>query len=111
ASPGLIPSLSHLKVSLNGTLFATIPVTPTQPAASPQNPTPTANTAHSENNSLLETTLTLPADLLTPSNDLTFEFIGHYATKCEDPSHPTLWAQIDNYSTLQFPDPLHPIPD
>ena len=26
-SPGLIPDISHLKVSLNGTLFATLPVT------------------------------------------------------------------------------------
>jgi cellulose synthase (UDP-forming) len=111
ASPGLIPSVSHLKVSLNGTLFATIPVTSTQPAASPQNPAPTANTAHSENNSLLESTVTLPADLLTRSNDLTFEFIGQYATKCEDPSHPTLWAQIDNRSTIEFAGSLIPIED
>ncbi len=26
-SPGLLPDISHLKVSLNGTLFATLPVT------------------------------------------------------------------------------------
>src|SRR6202041_2910115 len=32
-SPGLIPSLSHIKVSLNGTLFATLAVD--QPAPSP----------------------------------------------------------------------------
>src|SRR5260370_24152606 len=74
ASPGLIPSLSHLKVSLNGTLFATIPVTTQPVAAPPSSTTQTANSAPSENNSLLETTLTLPAELLTHSNELTFEF-------------------------------------
>ncbi len=35
-SPGLIPSLSHLKISLNGTLFATLPVA--GPAASTLQP-------------------------------------------------------------------------
>ncbi|HTC76566.1 MAG TPA: UDP-forming cellulose synthase catalytic subunit [Edaphobacter sp.] len=112
ASPGLIPSLSHLKVSLNGTLFATIPVSmPQPPAAGLPNPAPTADGAHSEKNSLLETTLTLPAELLTRSNELTFEFIGHYAMKCEDQSHSTLWAHIDNNSTIEFAGSLIPIED
>ena len=35
-SPGLIPALSHLKVSLNGTLFATLAVN-TPPYAEPAN--------------------------------------------------------------------------
>ena len=41
-SPGLIPALSHLKVSLNGTLFATLavntPPTPPKPARLPRRP-------------------------------------------------------------------------
>jgi cellulose synthase (UDP-forming) len=111
ASPALIPSLSHLKVSLNGTLFITLPVT-TQPAAvTPSTPAQSANSAPSENNSLLESTVTLPAELLAPDNELTFEFIGHYATKCEDPSHSTLWAQIDNNSTIEFAGTLIPLED
>ncbi|MCU1247105.1 MAG: cellulose synthase catalytic subunit (UDP-forming) [Edaphobacter sp.] len=111
ASPGLIPSLSHLKVTLNGTLFATLPIT-TQPAAAlPPNPTQTANNPHSENSSLIESTIPIPAELLAPDNELTFEFIGHYALKCEDPSHSTLWAQIDNNSTIEFAGNLIPIED
>jgi cellulose synthase (UDP-forming) len=107
-SPGLIPSLSHLKLSLNGTLFATIPVTMQPDAVIPPNTAPAAN---NENNSLLETTLTLPAELLTHSNELTFEFIGHYAMKCEDPSHSTLWAHVDNNSTIEFAGSLIPLED
>jgi cellulose synthase (UDP-forming) len=111
ASPGLIPSLSHLKASLNGTLFATLPVT-TQPVVTPQpSLTPTANTIPSQNNSLLESTVTIPAELLAPDNQLTFEFIGHYDTKCEDPSHSTLWVHIDSNSTIEFAGTLIPLED
>jgi cellulose synthase (UDP-forming) len=110
-SPALIPSLSHLNVSLNGTLFATLPVT-TQPAAGvPPNPTPAPNSAPIENNSLLESTIAIPAELLAPDNELTLEFIGHYAMKCEDPSHSTLWANIDNNSTIEFAGTLIPLED
>jgi cellulose synthase (UDP-forming) len=111
ASPALIPSLSHLKVSLNGTLFATLPVTTQPPATPSSNPAPPANTPQSENNSLLESTVTLPAELLALDNQLTFEFIGHYAPKCEDPSHSALWAHIDNNSTIEFAGTLIPLED
>jgi cellulose synthase (UDP-forming) len=111
ASPALIPSLSHLKVSLNGTLFATLPVKAQAPTVTPSNPTQSANTPQRENNSLLESTVTLPAELLASDNELTFEFIGHYAPKCEDPSHSTLWAQIDNNSTIEFAGTLVPLED
>jgi cellulose synthase (UDP-forming) len=110
-SPGLIPSLSHLKVSLNGTLFATLPVTMQSAAVMAPNSAQTANSPHSENNSLLESAITLPAELLAPDNELTFEFIGHYDTKCEDPSHSTLWAHIDNNSTIEFAGTLIPLED
>jgi cellulose synthase (UDP-forming) len=110
ASPALIPSLSHLKVTLNGTLVATIPVTQAA-ATTPPNPAQTTSSPRSENNALLETTLTLPADLLARSNELAFEFIGHYAMKCEDPSHSTLWANIDNNSTIEFAGTLIPLED
>ena len=110
-SPGLIPSLSHLKVSLNGTLFATLPVT-TQPTGVIESRTSqTANGIRSESNALLETTLTLPADMLVHDNELTFEFIGHYTLKCEDPSHSTLWSHIDTNSTIEFSGTLIPLHD
>ncbi|HWY99838.1 MAG TPA: cellulose biosynthesis cyclic di-GMP-binding regulatory protein BcsB, partial [Edaphobacter sp.] len=111
ASPALIPSLSHLKVSLNGTLFATLPVTAQPAAVPPPSPTPTANTTPIRNNSLLDSTVTIPAELFAPDNQLTFEFIGHYAPKCEDPSHSTLWANIDNNSTIEFAGTLIPLED
>ena len=108
-SPGLLPSISHLKVSLNGTLFATVPVTIPPTATVPPNTAQPANSIRSENNSLLEVTLTLPAELLTRRNALTFEFVGHYAMKCEDPSHSTLWSHIDNTSTIEFTGSLIPL--
>ena len=106
-SPGLIPSLSHLKVSLNGTLFATLPVTlkPTPPG--PADP----NGARSENSALIEATLTLPAEMLVRDNQLTFEFVGHYTMECEDPSHTTLWSHVDATSTLELAGALLPLKD
>ena len=97
-SPGLLPSVSHLKVSLNGTLVTTLPLTVTQaePVA------PIANGTHNENSALLEATFPLPAEMLARSNDLSFEFVGHYASKCEDPSNSTLWSHVDATSTIEF---------
>ncbi|HEX4038174.1 MAG TPA: UDP-forming cellulose synthase catalytic subunit [Acidobacteriaceae bacterium] len=84
-SPSLIPALSHLKVMLNGTVFATVPV--------PQNPGP---------NAMQEADLVIPAELLVRNNQLTFEFIGHYAQSCEDPTSSVLWAHVDPYTRISF---------
>src|SRR5579871_356294 len=113
-SPGLIPSLSHLKVSLNGTLFATLQVntkqTPVNPsdagAGSADNQ---ANIIRNENNTLLEATLTLPAEMLVRNNQLTFEYIGHYTLDCEDPSHTTLWSHVDPTTTIELAGSLLPL--
>ena len=115
-SPGLLPDISHLKVSLNGTLFATLPVT-TRPMSLSSDLSPEAKTAESqvlnvtrnENNALLEATLTLPADMLVHQNELTFEFIGHYTFQCEDPSHSTLWSHVDTSSTIELAGSLLPL--
>jgi cellulose synthase (UDP-forming) len=101
ASPGLISSLSHLKVSLNGTLFATLPVTQSTEIIQPNTGQATSS-IRGENNVLLEATVTLPVEILARNNDLTFELIGHYATKCEDPSNSTLWSHVDNTSAIEF---------
>ncbi len=97
-SPGLLPSVSHLKVSLNGTLFATLAVNP-PPAAQASIG---GDNKVDEHSALLETTLTLPAAILVRDNALTFEFVGHYALKCEDPSYSALWSQVDTDSTLEL---------
>ena len=78
-SPGLLPGVSQLNVSLNGTMFASLPLQLTRSSG--------------DQTGLLEATLNLPTDLLVHDNQLTFEFIGHYAPQCEDPSNSTLWAQ------------------
>jgi cellulose synthase (UDP-forming) len=85
-SPGLLAGTSHLKVSLNGTLFATLPVTADSDA-----------------------TLALPADQLVRDNQLTFEFIGHYTMGCEDPMNSTLWGQVDPSSTVELAGSLLPL--
>jgi cellulose synthase (UDP-forming) len=106
-SPGLIPALSHLKVSLNGTVFATLAVNvpPTPPAPAD------ANGPRRENSALLESTLTLPADMLVRDNQLTFEFIGHYTMECEDPSHTALWSHVDATSSIDLSGALIPLKD
>lgn len=117
-SPGLIPSLSHLKVSLNGTLFATLAVntqptpggiradgTGEQKAVDDQTLIVTRN----ENSALLEATLTMPAEMLVHQNELTFEFVGHYTMKCEDPSYSTLWAHVDTTTSIEIAGQLLPL--
>lgn len=94
-SPGLIAQLSHIKVILNGTLFATL--------QAPQNPMGV--------DSMLDQTLTLPADLLVRNNQLTFESIGHYAMTCEDPANTVLWSRIDPSTTLDLSGDLLPLAD
>jgi len=118
-SPGLVPSLSHLKVSLNGTLFATLAVT--------QQPTPGAVQAaqqadqtssgagqsvsitRSESSAILEATIAMPAEMLVHQNELNFEFVGHYTTQCEDPSSSALWSHVDATSTIELAGALLPL--
>jgi cellulose synthase (UDP-forming) len=120
-SPGLLPALSHLKVSLNGTLFADLPVVlqPTVIATEANDLTSQeklANNAanvvrYSNNNALLVATLNMPADMLVHDNQLTFEFIGHYALDCEDPSNSTLWSQVDSNTSVELVGSLLPLQD
>jgi len=118
-SPGLLPMISHLKVSLNGTLFATLPVQQ-QPSiiGTMENDLSTDQKLqeqtsgamlHVENSALLVATLTLPAEMLVHTNELTFEFIGHYTMNCEDPSHSTLWSHVDANSTIELAGGLLPL--
>lgn len=114
-SPGLIPAMSHLKVSINGALFATLPVTSQPPPALVAENQRiadkgiSANVVRSENSAMLEATLTLPAEMLVRDNELTFEFVGHYTMECEDPSHTTLWSHVDSNSSIELGGSLLPL--
>ena len=100
-SPGLLPAISQLNVSLNGTVVATLPVN-----------APANSASSAAQGGLLEATVALPADLLAHDNQLTFEFIGHYALQCEDPANSTLWSEIDTHSTMELTGtPLPPAND
>jgi cellulose synthase (UDP-forming) len=124
-SPGLIPALSHLKVMLNGSLFATLPVvtnvnmsgtyseggSPTNAGTilAPQNE-PILVTQNG-NSAVLEATLEMPAEMLVRDNQVTFEFIGHYTLNCEDPSHSTLWSRVDATTSIELAGNLLPLQD
>jgi hypothetical protein len=83
-SPSLIPELSHLKVTVNDVLVATLAVNRAD-AGKPQ-------------------TADIPIDrrLITEFNRINVELIGHYTRECEDPAHTSLWARIDATSTLKL---------
>ena len=98
-SPSLIPALSHLKLMLNGTLFATLPV--------PQ----AASSGNGAGGGAIESDVALPAELLVRSNELTFEFVGHYTEGCEDPLNTALWAQVDTNSAITVAGALLPLSD
>ncbi len=83
-SPSMIPELSHIKISLNGEVVATIPL-PKEQAGSEQ-------IRDLELNSLY----------LTDFNQLQFQLIGHYTMECEDVMHSSLWADISSKSQLEM---------
>jgi cellulose synthase (UDP-forming) len=92
-SPKLIAQASHLDVLLNQTLVATLPV-------------PAGLTADSEN---LSADLTLPAELMARTNQLTFRFSGHDTNRCEDPADRSLWAKVDHDSRIDADGLLLPL--
>jgi cellulose synthase (UDP-forming) len=96
-SPGLLPQLSHLKLILNGTLFATVEPTPGKLGGS--------------DGSVAEEDFTIPPELLVHNNSLTIEFIGHYTTVCEDPSNTTLWARVQRNTYIDIQGDLLPMAD
>jgi cellulose synthase (UDP-forming) len=79
-SPSLLPQLSHLKLIMNGALFATVQPTPGQLGGSDSHDA--------------EAEFTIPPELLVHNNTLTIQFIGHYTMVCEDPANTTLWSRV-----------------
>jgi cellulose synthase (UDP-forming) len=96
-SPSLLPQLSHIKLILNGTLFATIQPTPGQVGGSDSRDA--------------ETEFDIPTDLLVHNNTLTLEFIGHYTMVCEDPANTTLWARVHRNTFVDVRGDLLPLAD
>lgn len=83
-SPSMIPELSHIKVSLNDEVLATIPL-PKELAGSEQ---------------IRE--VELDNLYLSDFNQLKFQLIGHYTMECEDVLHSSLWANISDKSQLEL---------
>jgi cellulose synthase (UDP-forming) len=96
-SPSLLPQLSHIKLILNGTLFATIQ--------------PNAGAVGGSSSQDMESEFSIPADLLVHNNALTMQFIGHYTMVCEDPANTTLWSRIHRNTFLDIQGDLLPLAD
>jgi cellulose synthase (UDP-forming) len=96
-SPSLLPQLSHLKLIINGTLFATVQPTPGKMGGSDSRDA--------------EAEFSIPPELLVHNNTLTIEFIGHYTLVCEDPANTTLWARVHRNSYIDINGNLLPMAD
>ncbi|WP_244196136.1 cellulose biosynthesis cyclic di-GMP-binding regulatory protein BcsB [Paraburkholderia susongensis] len=82
-SPSLIPSLSHIKVQLNGVDVATLPL--------------------DKDDAGKEVTRTIDLDplLFTDYNQIKLQMVAHYTTDaCEDPYHSSLWTDISPATSL-----------
>ncbi|HWG21219.1 MAG TPA: UDP-forming cellulose synthase catalytic subunit [Terracidiphilus sp.] len=96
-SPSLLPQLSHIKLLMNGTLFATIE--------------PTPNGTGGSRSEVTEGEFNIPPELMVHNNALTMEFIGHYVLVCEDPSNTTLWSRVHRSTYLDIQGDLLPLAD
>jgi len=96
-SPRLLPPLSHIKLMMNGALFATV------------EPMPGGRGGSDSRDG--EAEFTIPPELLVHSNTLTIEFIGHYTNVCEDPASTTLWARVRRNTSLEIEGDLLPLAD
>lgn len=82
-SPSLIWSLSHLKVTLNGEVIATLPFD------------------KEEAGSTVVREIDLDPRLFTDFNRIGLQMIAHYTLDhCEDPYHSTLWADVSPETSL-----------
>ncbi|SDR25438.1 cellulose synthase subunit [Paraburkholderia fungorum] len=83
-SPALLPSLSQLKVLVNGEVAATLPV------------------PHEQAGMLVARDVSIDPRFITEFNHLNVQLIGHYTTSCEDPANSSLWATVSNASSLDL---------
>ncbi|MFO1402192.1 MAG: cellulose biosynthesis cyclic di-GMP-binding regulatory protein BcsB [Steroidobacteraceae bacterium] len=82
ASPALLPDLSHLKVSLNGQMLATVAL-----------PKESAGVAQVRD-------VELDPRLISDYNELRLQLIGHYTLDCEDTFHDSIWFEISPDSAI-----------
>ncbi|CCQ11142.1 Cyclic di-GMP binding protein precursor [Pseudoalteromonas luteoviolacea B = ATCC 29581] len=88
-SPALLTELSHIKVYLNEQLMAIMPINGLR-----------YDQVHQ---TLKEQALKLKPHLVRNYNTIRFELIGHYTNdQCEDTTHTSIWAEIDQESVLEF---------
>ncbi len=83
-SPALLPSISQLKVMINGEVAATLPVPRDQAGM------------------LVARDVSIDPRFITEFNHLNVQLIGHYTQQCEDPSSSSLWATVSNASSLDL---------
>lgn len=83
-SPALIPSQSHIKISLNEETVGVVPISKENAGRS---------VAHR---------VEIDPRFIADFNRLTLQFVGHYATECEDPLHSSLWADVSGTSELEL---------
>lgn len=83
-SQEMLDEFSHLNVLLNGEVVKTIPL------------------LKGEHGAPLEYELDLPLQFLKAYNQLEVQLIGHYTLDCENPIHPSLWADIGGSSRVVF---------
>jgi hypothetical protein len=83
-SPSLLPSISQLKVLVNGEVAATLPVPRDQAGI------------------LVARDIAIDPRFITEFNHLNVQLIGHYTQQCEDPANSTLWATVSNASSLDL---------
>ncbi|SDG25319.1 cellulose biosynthesis cyclic di-GMP-binding regulatory protein BcsB [Paraburkholderia phenazinium] len=83
-SPALLPSISQLKVLVNGEVAATLPV------------------PHEQAGMLVARDVSIDPRFITEFNHLNVQLIGHYTQQCEDPANSSLWATVSNASSLDL---------
>jgi hypothetical protein len=84
ASPALLQDLSHLKVSLNGQIVATVPLLKS---------TGGATQVHD---------VDLDPRLVSDYNELRLQLVGHYTLECEDSFHDSIWLEIAPDSAIEL---------
>ena len=83
-SPALLPDTSHLVVTLNEEVAATLALPKAQGGLQQQRE------------------INIDPRIVTGFNRLNIKLIGHYTDQCEDPSNSSLWATVSNLSMVDI---------